>query len=133
SGLTGIEARYDDALTGEPGRRVEVRDVFGRPIQVLSDTPAVAGQDVTLTIDPAIQSQMESTLAATREEYEARSATAIAMDPRDGTILGMATVPRYNPNKRTALNPELQRNRPVEDTFEPGSTFKIVAMAGALE
>ena len=132
-GITGLESRYDDTLTGTPGRRVEVRDVFGRPIQVLSDTPAVPGGDVTLTIDPAIQNQMESTLAATREEYGARSATAIAMDPRDGSILAMATVPRYNPNKRTALNPELQRNRPVEDTFEPGSTFKIVTMIGALE
>ena len=55
------------------------------------------------------------------------------MDPRDGSILAMASVPRFNPNQRAELNPELERNRPVVDTFEPGSTFKIVTMTAALE
>ncbi|WP_217913052.1 peptidoglycan D,D-transpeptidase FtsI family protein [Miltoncostaea marina] len=132
-GISGLERSLDETLTGTPGRRVEVRDVFQRPIQVLSDTPARRGSDVKLTIDPVIQDQMESTLAATREKYEARSAMAIAMDPRDGSILAMATVPRYNPNRRQSFNADLEANRPVTDTFEPGSTFKIVTMAGALE
>ena len=76
-GISGLEKQYDDALTGEPGRRVEVRDLFGRPIKVLSDREAVQGGDVRTSIDPAIQAQMESTLAATRTQYEAKSVTGI--------------------------------------------------------
>ena len=132
-GLTGIELERNGALTGTPGRRVEVRDVFGRPIQVLADEEASPGTDVKLTIDPAIQAQTESVLASTREKFGAKSAMAIVMDPRDGSVLAMATVPRFNPNKRATINQELINNRPVTDTFEPGSTFKIVTMAGALE
>ncbi len=132
-GLEGLEGSLDDVLTGTPGRRVEVRDVFGRPIQVLSDTPAKPGTDVQLTLSPAIQAEVERVLASTREEYGAKSAMGIVMDPRDGSILAMATVPRFDANKRGSINQELVRNRPVTDTFEPGSTFKIVTMAGALE
>lgn len=132
-GISGLEKQYDSALTGTPGHRVEVRDLFGRPIQVLSDREAVQGGDVHVTIDPAIQAHMEETLARTRETYQAKSVMGIVMDPRDGSILAMATVPRFDPNDRRVVNPELERNRPVVDTFEPGSTFKIVAMAAALD
>ncbi len=58
---------------------------------------------------------------------------AIVMNPQDGSIIAMATVPRFDPNDRRVINPELERNRPVVDTFEPGSTFKIVPMVAALE
>ena len=132
-GLSGMEQELDENLTGTPGHRLEVRDVFGRPIQTLEDQEAVPGQDVQLTLDPAIQAQVESTLAATREETGAKSAMAIVMNPRNGAILAMASVPRFNPNERAELNPELERNRPVVDTFEPGSTFKIATMTAALE
>ena len=132
-GLSGMEKELDENLTGTPGQRLEVRDVFGRPIQTLSDTEAVPGQDVQLTLVPTIQQQVESVLAETRESTGAKSAMAVVMDPRDGSILAMASVPRFNPNQRATLNPELERNRPVVDTFEPGSTFKIATMAAALE
>ena len=132
-GLSGMEKQLDANLTGTPGRRVEVRDVFGRPIQTLEDHEAVPGQDVQLTLDPTIQAEVETTLAETREATGAKSAMAIVMDPRDGSILAMASVPRFNPNERAELNPELERNRPVVDTFEPGSTFKIATMVAALE
>ncbi len=132
-GLSGMEKQLDEHLTGTPGRRLEVRDVFGRPIQTLEDHEAVPGQDVQLTLDPTIQAQVESTLAETREATGAKSAMAIVMDPRDGSIMAMASVPRFNPNHRAELNPELERNRPVVDTFEPGSTFKIATMVAALE
>ncbi len=133
AGLAGLEQSLDGVLTGTPGRRVEVRDVFGRPIQVLADRPAVPGRDVQLTISPAIQAEVERVLAATREEYGARRAMGVVMDPRDGSILAMATVPRFNPNKRETINQEQVSNRPVTETFEPGSTFKIVTLAGALD
>jgi cell division protein FtsI/penicillin-binding protein 2 len=132
-GISGLETQYDETLTGTPGRRVEVRDLFGRPIQVLSDTEAIEGADVRTTLDPAIQEFTEATLAATREQYGAKSAMAIVMNPQNGAILAMATVPRFDPNDRRVINPELERNRPVVDTFEPGSTFKIVPMVAALE
>ena len=132
-GLSGMEKQLDSRLTGTPGRRLEVRDVFGRPIQVLSDREAKPGANVRLTLNPAIQEQVRSTLAATREKYGARSAMALVMDPRDGSILAMASAPGFDPNRREKLNQELERNRPVVDTFEPGSTFKIVAMTAALE
>jgi cell division protein FtsI/penicillin-binding protein 2 len=132
-GISGMEQQMDHVLTGVPGHRVEVRDLFGRPIKVLQDKEPVPGKDVTLTIDPAIEGQVEEVLAATREQYGAKSAMAMVMDPRNGAILSMATVPRFDPNDRRALNPDLERERPVTDTFEPGSTFKIVTMAGALD
>lgn len=133
SGLSGLEKQLDPRLTGTPGHRLEVRDVFGRPIQTLSDQEARPGHDVHLTIDPAIQGQVEATLAATRAKYRAASAQAIVMDPRDGSILAMASVPRFDPNNRRHITAEQERNRPVVDTFEPGSTFKIVTMTAALE
>lgn len=132
-GISGLEQSLDGPLTGTPGFREEVRDVFGRPIQVLADRPAQEGSDVRLTLSPAIQAEAERVLAATREEYGARRAMAIVMDPRDGAVVAMATVPRFNANKREAINQEQVTNRPVTDTFEPGSTFKIVTLAGALE
>ena len=132
-GISGLEQQFDATLTGRPGRRVEVRDLFGRPIQVLADREATQGQDVPLTIDPAIQAEAKRTLAETRAQYHATSAMAIVMNPDDGAILAMVTVPSFNPNDRRSINPELERNRPVVDTFEPGSTFKVVAMTAALQ
>jgi cell division protein FtsI/penicillin-binding protein 2 len=132
-GISGLEKQYDSILTGTPGRRVEVRDLFGRPIQVLADRKEVEGADVLTTINPAIQAEAERILARTRDTYEAKRAMAIVMDPHDGSVLAMATVPRLNPNHRRTINPELERNRPVVDAFEPGSTFKIVSMAAALD
>ena len=132
-GISGMERQLDRPLTGTPGHRLEVRDLLGNSIQVLQDREPVAGENVQLTINPTIQDRVERTLAATRDKYEAKSATGIVMDPRTGAIIAMATVPRYNPNRRAAINPELERNRPVTDTFEPGSTFKVVTMTAALE
>jgi cell division protein FtsI/penicillin-binding protein 2 len=132
-GLSGIEDQANSALTGVSGHRVEKRDLFGRPIQLLVDKETTPGEDVRLTIDPTIQDRVERVLAATRERYGAKTAMAIVMRPSDGAVLAMASVPRFNPNDRREINPELERNRPVTDTFEPGSTFKVVTMAAALE
>jgi cell division protein FtsI/penicillin-binding protein 2 len=132
-GLSGLEKQLDGELTGVSGRRVEVRDLFGRPIQVLSDREPTPGTDVRLEMDSRIQSEVERTLVETRARFGARSAMAIVMRPQDGAILAMSTVPRFNPNQRREINPDLERNRPVTDTFEPGSTFKIVTMTAALE
>ena len=132
-GLSGLEAADNRVLTGRAGKRVEARDPFGRALRIISDQPPTPGRTVELTIDSAIQDQTERVLAATRTEFSAQAATAIVMRPQDGAILAMATVPRYDPNNRRSLSPDLERNRPVTDTFEPGSTFKLVTVAGALQ
>jgi cell division protein FtsI (penicillin-binding protein 3) len=132
-GISGMELQLEEPLTGTPGHRVEVRDLLGNSIQMLEDREPVPGENVQLTTDPRIQDRVERTLAATREKYGAKSATGIVMDPRNGEVLAMATVPRFNPNRRSQVNQELVKSRPVTDTFEPGSTFKVVTMAAALE
>ncbi len=132
-GQSGLELSLDEELTGTPGTRVRVRDAFGRTLRVPADREPVAGRDVTLTINSAIQDRVDRILLDTRESTGAKMAMAVVMDPRDGRILAMSTVPRYDPNRRRSLNIELTPNRPASDMFEPGSTFKIVAMTGALE
>jgi cell division protein FtsI/penicillin-binding protein 2 len=132
-GLSGLEKARDRALTGAPGRRVEARDPFGRPLRIVDDRQAEPGRSVRLTVDSVIQDRTERILAATRSRFGAHSAMAIVMRPRDGAILAMATVPRFDPNDRESLTADAERNRPVTDTFEPGSTFKLVTVAGALQ
>ena len=131
-GISGLEEEFNSALTGRAGLRKEATDPFGRPIQILANRDPVPGRDVQLTLDSAIQERTEQVLADTREQFGAKAAMAVVMRPSDGAVLAMATVPRFNPNQRESLNAELERNRPVTDTFEPGSTFKIVTVSGAL-
>ncbi len=136
SGLSGLEYRLDEHLTGTPGFRVEARDPFGRPLRSIVDREAVPGRSARLTIDALIQDRTERVLAETRERFGATSATAVVMRPADGAILAMASVPGFDPNTerdRLSEEPELEKNRPAIDTFEPGSTFKIVTIAGAIE
>lgn len=132
-GQLALEAQLDEPLTGTPGRRVRVRDRFDRTLRVPADQDPVPGEDVTLAINAAIQERTERVLLDARKTYGAKRAMAVVMDPRDGRVLTMASVPRFDPNDRATLNMDLTRNRPVVDMFEPGSTFKIVTMAGALE
>lgn len=131
-GQAGLEVRYEDVLAGTPGRREEARDPFQRTIRALGGTDPVAGQTLQLSIDADIQRRTEAVLAATMRTHRARSATAVVMRP-DGAILAMATVPRYNPNDRRSFDPDKARNRPITDSFEPGSVFKVVPVAAALD
>jgi cell division protein FtsI/penicillin-binding protein 2 len=132
AGLSGVELQQDAALTGKPGFQAEARDPFGRPLRILGSREPVPGKTVQLTIDSAIQERTEQVLEATRRQYRAKAAMAIVMRPSDGAILAMANVPGFDPNNRRNLKPELERNKTVTDTFEPGSTFKLVTVTGAL-
>jgi len=132
-GQSGVEAALDTQLTGTPGVREISRDPLGHTLRTLHQKDPVRGTTVRLTLDSATQLQVERILAETRKKFGAKSASAVVMRPQDGAILAMASVPRFNPNDRTRYNPELARNRPAADTYEPGSTFKIVAIAGAIE
>jgi cell division protein FtsI (penicillin-binding protein 3) len=131
-GLAGLELQLDKTLSGKPGSQTIIKDPFGRAIDVISATPVREGRNVTLTIDHTIQAQAETVLRRTMSHWGAKDATAIVLDPRSGEILAMAVEPGYDANKFGATSPQKQRNRAVTDYYEPGSTFKVVTVAGAL-
>ena len=131
-GLGGLEVQYDRNLAGKPGKQTIVRDPFGRAISVVSATPEHQGRDVFTTIDHTIQANAEAVLRQTIAHWHAKSATAVVIEPRTGAVLAMAQAPGYNANNASRVSFALQRNRAVTDTYEPGSTFKLVTIAGAL-
>jgi cell division protein FtsI (penicillin-binding protein 3)/stage V sporulation protein D (sporulation-specific penicillin-binding protein) len=131
-GLGGLELEYDRKLAGRPGRQTIIRDATGQAIDTLSSTPERQGQSVFTTIDSRIQANAEAVLRQTVTQFRATSASAIVLDPRTGAILAMAQAPVYDANKAGSVPYAIQRNRAVTDTYEPGSTFKLVTIAGAL-
>jgi cell division protein FtsI/penicillin-binding protein 2 len=131
-GLAGLENSLDRVLAGRPGRRTVVRDPIGRAIHVVDSGSEREGRDVHLTIDRILQANAEAVLRRTVAEWGAKSASAIVLDPHTGAILAMAVAPTFDANQFGAVPPDLQRNRAVTDTYEPGSTFKLVTVAGAL-
>jgi len=131
-GLSGLELQLDKPLAGTDGTETVVRDPFGRTIDVLSERPERDGRNVYLTLDHTLQAQLQRVLAETRNRWGAKAATGIVMDPRTGGILAMAVDPGYDANRFPRVARDLQRNRAVTDTYEPGSTFKVVAIGGAL-
>ena len=133
NGLSGLEQAFDDRLSGVSGARVEATDPLGRPLKVIDSSEPQPGQVVQLTLRADIQDQAERVLADARRRHGAKSAMAVVMRPKDGAILAMATVPGFNPNERGTVDDDLMRNRVVTDTFEPGSTFKAVTFAAALQ
>jgi cell division protein FtsI (penicillin-binding protein 3) len=134
-GLEGIERAWNATLAGTPGKVVVGRDALGR--DVISEhviRPPLPGQGVTLTIDTNIQYVAERELDAAFRRTQARAAMAVVMEPRSGDVLAMAIRPTFNPNAfQAAPSPEHWRNRAVTDPFEPGSTFKAILAAAALE
>jgi cell division protein FtsI (penicillin-binding protein 3) len=131
-GLAGLERALDDVLAGRPGSQTIVKDPFGRAVDVISSTAERAGDDVYLTIDHNIQANAEAVLGTTLSRWQARSASAIVLDPRTGEILAMAVAPRFDANRFGETPPSRSRNRAVTDTYEPGSTFKLITVAGVL-
>jgi cell division protein FtsI (penicillin-binding protein 3) len=131
-GLGGLELQYDAWLAGKSGRQTIIRDATGQAIDVIRATPERQGHDVYTTIDSRIQANAEAVLRKTVIDWRAQSATAIVLDPRTGAILAMAQAPGYNANQASKVPYSYQRNRALTDTYEPGSTFKLVTIAGAL-
>jgi cell division protein FtsI (penicillin-binding protein 3) len=132
-GLAGLELRLERVLRGQNGTKTIVKDPFGRTLEVLDSEPRRDGRDVWLTIDHTIQGQVERVLGATRERWAAKAASAVVMDPRNGDVLALAVEPGFDANRFPKVPRENQRNRAITDTYEPGSTFKIVTVSGALE
>ena len=131
-GLAGIELQLDEVLRGRPGRETVIRDPFGRVVDVLSETAERQGRDVFLTLDHRIQAKAEDVLRSTVRQWGAKSATAVVLDPSSGEIYAMATAPTFDANRFAEASPDAQRNRTASDTYEPGSTFKLIPVAGAL-
>jgi cell division protein FtsI (penicillin-binding protein 3) len=131
-GLSGLELALDPVLRGRPGREEIVRDPSGRAISVLSSTAAEEGKDVYLTIDHTLQANAEAVLRQTIQRWQAEAASAVVLDPRTGDILAMAIERGYDANRFPIVPKDLQRNRTVTDTYEPGSTFKVVTVSAAL-
>ena len=134
-GLEGLERRYESQLHGEKRLTVLQRDALGRtvfPKGLREQAPSV-GQALTLTIDEVIQYIAEKELEEAVDQARAKSGTIIVMEPRSGAILAMAVSPRFDPNAVASLTADRWRNRALTDTYEPGSTMKLVVAAAALE
>jgi cell division protein FtsI (penicillin-binding protein 3) len=132
NGLAGLELQFDRQLAGKAGKETVVKDPGGRVIDVENERAEIPGKDVFLTLDHGIQANAEEVLRQTVRKWNAKSASAIVLDPRTGAILAMAVQPGYDANRYPAAARDLQRNRTVTDTYEPGSTFKLVTVAAAL-
>ena len=131
-GITGLELLYDKKLSGRNGEQTVVRDPAGRIIDVQSARDERPGADIALTIDNVIQLDVQQVLRQTLIDQQARSATAIVLDAHSGAVVAMATAPGYDANDVPVVTPRYLPNRAVTDTYEPGSTFKLVTVAGAL-
>ncbi len=128
-GLSGVELQYNRALSGVAGHQTVVYDGQGQPIHV-TGPGAVAGKTVQLTIDAPLQQYTDSVVAQTGEAFQALHATAIVLDPRTGAIYAMSSWPRVSANDSAVVG--LAENYGDQLIYEPGSTFKIVAIGGAL-
>ena len=135
SGLAGIEHSFDAHVRGRAGKVTVLRDAR-RGMYLVGGEGAnrpLDGHDVVLTIDAVVQFLAEKALASAVGKYRATGGVAIVMDARDGSILAMASNPTFDPNRFAEFTPAQWRNRNVQDLYEPGSTFKIVAAAAGLE
>jgi cell division protein FtsI (penicillin-binding protein 3) len=132
-GLEGLERSLNGVLAGKPGSQTIVKDPIGRALDVVSTKPETPGRNVRLTIDHQVQANAEAVLAETIAQHGANAASAIVMDPHTGAVLAMATAPGFNANRFPTTRADRRRNRAVTDTYEPGSTFKLVTIAAALE
>jgi cell division protein FtsI/penicillin-binding protein 2 len=131
TGLSGLELQLNKELEGTPGSATVVRDALGQAVNTIQQRPARDGRDVFLTLDSHIQANAEQVLEQTVQEWHAKDATAIVLDPHTGAILAMAQQPGYDANSpATAQN--LTIDHAVTDVFEPGSVFKVVTIGGAL-
>ncbi len=133
NGLAGLELSLDKVLGGVDGEKTVVRDPIGHELEVVDSKDAEDGHDVYLTIDNTLQRQVERILQETRRKWNAVATTAVILDPKTGGILAMAVEPGFDANRFSKVPRDRQRNRAVTDTYEPGSTFKVVTVTGALE
>lgn len=146
-GLNGVELQYEEYLSGVPGMSISEVDGWESEIPGNKElfTPPVQGKDITLTIDENIQLIVENIAEQALAENSAKGVSILAMNPKNGEILGMVNKPDFNPNEPfegfeafpgendTEKVQNMLRNNMVSDAFEPGSTFKVFSLMAALE
>jgi cell division protein FtsI (penicillin-binding protein 3) len=131
-GLGGIEQSYNERIQGEAGKVLVETDARGEPYSS-SEMGAHPGQTIVLTIDQMVQYRAEQALMKAVANSRAKSGTAIVLDPRTGEILALANAPTFDPNEMKASSAEARANQALQNIYEPGSTFKIVAYSAAIE
>jgi hypothetical protein len=133
SGRDGVELAMNKQLGGVAGWKVTETDRAQRELVALRDEDVHPrdGLNVVLTVDSVVQHIVETALADALQKHTPRSITGIVMRPKTGEILAMVSLPNYDPNQPNTITPET-RNRVITDVVEPGSTFKIVVVSGAL-
>ena len=149
-GIIGLEVIYDDYLQGEEGRILTVTDVRGIEVENSAETriDPVMGESLHLSLDHNIQSYVTQVAEKVMKQKQAKSVSVILMDPQNGEIYAMVNVPEFNLNEPFTLIPsitadagvntqdllnQMWRNGCINDTYEPGSTFKIITATSALE
>jgi stage V sporulation protein D (sporulation-specific penicillin-binding protein) len=134
-GLAGVEMTLDKLIKGEQVKQAIETDSHGIPIfkSIFSFNPFKQGKSVYLTIDSTIQFIVEQSIDRVMAKTKAKAATVIIMNPRTGEILAMASRPSFDPNQFYKFGPGEWRNRAVSNVYEPGSTFKSIVAAAALQ
>lgn len=134
-GLEGLELFFDQELKGLPGLVVLERDALGGkiPLSIKELNTHRDGNSIVLTIDEFIQYITEEALDKAFQKYKAKAGVAIVVEPKTGEVLAMAVRPSYDPNYFNKYALDIWRNLAITNTYEPGSTFKIVTIATALE
>lgn len=135
TGYFGLEGFYDILLSGKSGYMQREKDLKGVPLLSggVSEVTSLAGTDLYTYIDKRVQASLEEKLKDGIEKYGAKEGSIIVMEPSTGKILGMSSYPSYDPAKYNEFEGNLYRNPAISDTFEPGSVFKIIVMAAALD
>ena len=134
-GLSGLELKYDEYLTGKSGSIKYFSDAKGNKLSLneVYEQPT-NGMNIALTINNEIQESIERELDNAVSKYSPEHAIAIAMDPNTGAILGMSSRPNFDPNNYQDYSvEEINRNLPIWMNYEPGSTFKIITLAASLQ
>ncbi len=134
-GMDDIEKSFDNELEGQDGSMLVLRDAIGDMITVAEEQtkPAVAGDNIYLTINKTYQEILEEELKDGLSKYGGTSDVGIIMDPNNGQVLAMASINNFNPNEYWKYSNNDRRDKAVTDTYEPGSTFKTFSMASLLD
>lgn len=132
-GLSGLEYSQNSLLKGVAGERKVVNDAVGQPISIDNVHAEKPGATLTLTLDANVQQRAEDVLQAVGRDFDPKDATAIVMNPRTGALLAVANWPQVDANDPAAASLSAREDRAVSFNYEPGSTFKVVAVSGGLE
>ena len=132
TGLGGLERQFDDEMHGAPGHMLTALDAK-RHVLGSDEQQPMPGENLVLTIDSNIQYMAERALDAQVAKTRALHGTVVVQDPHTGHILALAISPRFNPNDQRHMDASVLQNLAVSDVYEPGSTFKLVTYAAALD